>query len=392
MERTAFYAGSFDPFTKGHLAIVAQASMMFDHVIVGVGVNPDKKSLLTEQQKLNAIQYSLYDLASMYSHRALIGRDFSTAEAYLAQNLKKVSVISYRGLSVDAAVEYGASVLIRGERLVGDHDAEMQLAHVNGELIKIRGYSLQTVQIPVPDVALTYVSSTVVRQLLDMGEYITAMNYVMPSVHNMLIEQFLRQKYGLLTNCVNYGVHDLFNAYRTRKYHNFSHIAYMLNFMDIFIRATGVKVDKSAMQLAIFWHDFYQGQSAEETSVVTQSAVKAKVAARACNILPDIVYELVLATEHNLAGEQKLTNVGEIIHDLDLAVLSYDYGIYAWQVRCEYKKKISYERYVENRIAFLDKFLAMPRIYQTEYFYDRFEDVARENLRRERYFWKAKNL
>ena len=39
MEKIAFYSGSFDPFTKGHLAVLAQASMTFDRVVVGIGFN-----------------------------------------------------------------------------------------------------------------------------------------------------------------------------------------------------------------------------------------------------------------------------------------------------------------------------------------------------------------
>ena len=389
MERIAFYSGSFDPFTYGHLAVLAQASMMFDHVVVGVGCNPNKKAYLTDKEKVTIIDQSIKDLASMYGHRELIGREFSPADAYLAQHPEKVSVVTYKGLTIDAAVEWGASVMIRGERLIGDHDEEMRLAQVNQELCAVRGYNLQTVIIPVPDIKLTYTSSTTVRNLFSLGEYVVAMNYVTPSVHNLLVEKSLRQEYGLLTGGCNHDVKDLFGTYQTRKYHNFSHISYMLNFMNIFIRATSIRLDKSAMKMAIFWHDFYQGEDAEELS-----SVRAKQAAKASGISPEDVQKLIMATKHNVIDGQKLDEMSELIHDLDLAILgdNKNYGIYAYRVREEYAESVDYEIYVKNRIKLLNSFLEKERIYLTQYFFERFESIARENIRKERDFWGSKNL
>ena len=384
MERIAFYSGSFDPFTKGHLAVLAQASMTFDRVVVGIGCNPSKKAYLTDEEKVTIIDQSIKDLASMYKHRELIGQEISPAEAYLAQHPEKVSVITYKGLTIDAAVEWGASVMIRGERLIGDHDEEMRLVQVNQELCAVRGYNLQTVIIPVPDVKLTYVSSTTVRNLFSLGEYVVAMNYVTPSVHNLLVEKSLRQEYGLLTEGCNYDAKDLFESYRARKYHNLSHISYMLNFMNIFIRATDIRLDKKAVKLAIFWHDFYQGEDAEELS-----SVRAKVAAKRSNISQEDVQKLIMATKHNAIDGQKLDEMSELIHDLDLAILgdSKNYAAYSWAVMCEYTALGRIAGYSGGRIAFLNSLLNKKRIYKTDYFYNRFEKNARQNLKKESAFW-----
>ena len=47
----AVYAGSFDPFTNGHLDILEKSVRIFDKVIIGIAKNPDKKSLLSAEEK-----------------------------------------------------------------------------------------------------------------------------------------------------------------------------------------------------------------------------------------------------------------------------------------------------------------------------------------------------
>ena len=54
--RVGFYAGSFDPFTIGHLEVLKKASEIFDKLIVGIGFNPDKKRRFNEQEMKSAIE------------------------------------------------------------------------------------------------------------------------------------------------------------------------------------------------------------------------------------------------------------------------------------------------------------------------------------------------
>ena len=395
MNGTAFYGGSFDPFTEGHMAIVSRALLQCDKLIIGVGVNPDKKGLLSEDQRVDLIKASLNDFVSFYQHRNLSVKDFSYEEQLAAIKLIDyphcVDVVSYTGLTVDAAIKYEADVLIRGERLVGDHDAEMQLAHINNELCEIRGYNLQHLQIPVPKADLTYVSSTAVKTLLAEGEYIVAMKYVSPSVHNFLCEKMLREhEYSKLTNgtCQSYGA--LVRECQKKKYHNFSHIAYMLNFLKIFkVLHSDLLIPSKVIEMAIFWHDFLHSE-------VDSAAFAYDVAKKVGLDDSDWVKNLVLATNHRspIISGPKETYTG-LIHDLDLAILGdvQNYGAYAWKIRLECKDNlVSYAEYVKGRVELLNSFLKRDRIYFTEYFYERFEENARENIRKERDFWLSKKL
>lgn len=106
-----FYAGSFDPFTNGHMHVTEVSSKLFDEVIIGIGINNSKKRR--------------YDVNIMKS---------AIEAALKAKGLNNVKVISYDKLSVDAAKENGASYFIRGVRNGMDYDFEENLASLNEEL------------------------------------------------------------------------------------------------------------------------------------------------------------------------------------------------------------------------------------------------------------------
>ena len=385
----AFYGGSFNPFTEGHRVCLCHAITMYDRVIVGIGVNQDKKSFLSPEQSVLLIRDSLSDFVSMFKHRDLLGKEFSLVEQLAAERLisnpECVKIVVYNGLTIDAAIANGAGVLVRGERLVGDHDSEMQLAYVNRELCRIRGYELQTVLLPVSKVDLTYVSSSLVKKLMNEGEYIATMKYVSPSVHNFLCEKVLKDgEYAKITSDTRTHCGWLCRNYRKAKYHNFSHVAYMLNFLKIFSLMHPDKcICKKEIKLAAFWHDFeVKVKDAESCSAEHAWNIAIKLGYND----PDLVKELILATNHrDEFGIKKQASLNlSLMHDLDLAILGdeQNYGLYSWMVMKEYAK---------NRAAFLENFLSKKRIFETQYFYDRFENIARCNLEREKAFWLGMN-
>lgn len=109
---TAVYALSGDPITFGHIDIINRAAAGFDRLIVGLGVNPNKKYTLTPTERIAVAKQSM-------SH------------------LNNVEVMFFEGLLVDFAFEQGATIIIRGIRNASDAVAEQALDQINGSQMNI---------------------------------------------------------------------------------------------------------------------------------------------------------------------------------------------------------------------------------------------------------------
>jgi pantetheine-phosphate adenylyltransferase len=106
---TAVYTGTFDPIHLGHLDLIQRASAIFDRVVIGVGVNPDKAPLFTLEERVDLIQKVIAPFPN-------------------------VSVQSFEGLAVNFVRSIGAAVMIRGLRTTSDMEAEFTLALMNSNL------------------------------------------------------------------------------------------------------------------------------------------------------------------------------------------------------------------------------------------------------------------
>ena len=102
-QRIAIFPGSFDPFTVGHHSIVMRALPLFDKIVVAIGTNAAKYAMMSESRRVEALR-----------------------ELY-ADN-EKIEVISYEGLTVDAAKMCGAKFILRGVRMIQDFEYEKNLA------------------------------------------------------------------------------------------------------------------------------------------------------------------------------------------------------------------------------------------------------------------------
>jgi len=136
------YAGSFDPFTFGHAAVVSGAIKAFGRVRVAIGVNPKKKGLFTVEERSELIQ----------SYKVMFKK-----EAF--------DVASFQGLFVDyctrvAIEERVTPVLVRGLRAVSDFEQEMAIADANHRLSP----DFQTIFIPT-EAERAFVSSSVVKEI-----------------------------------------------------------------------------------------------------------------------------------------------------------------------------------------------------------------------------------
>ena len=137
--KIGFYAGSFDPFTIGHLHIVKAASKVFDKVYVGMGVNPNKKRR--------------YDMEKM---QAAINLLFNN------EGLNGCECIIYEGLTVDEALKRKATFLVRGVRNGVDDGYEENLAQVNEEISGIDTIYFRAGECGV-------VSSSMANELIERG-------------------------------------------------------------------------------------------------------------------------------------------------------------------------------------------------------------------------------
>lgn len=142
--RVCLFAGSFDPITLGHLDIIRRAEKLFDRVIVAVMINSAKKGLFTTDERVELIRKC-------------------------TSGMKKVSVITDTGLTVNAARRLGAGVLLRGIRGEGDAGMEAQIAAANRQISGIETLTLFT------DPRYSLLSSTIVRDVLKNGGPIEGM-------------------------------------------------------------------------------------------------------------------------------------------------------------------------------------------------------------------------
>ena len=137
--KTALFAGSFDPFTLGHKSIADRGLEIFDRLVIGVGVNPAKQGWLPVEERLARI-------------RRVYASD------------PRVEVISFTGLTVEAAHACGARFLLRGVRSVADFEFERQLADINRN---ISGLECCGLIYALPEYAS--LSSSAVRELASYG-------------------------------------------------------------------------------------------------------------------------------------------------------------------------------------------------------------------------------
>lgn len=154
----AVFAGSFDPPTYGHLDIIERAAKLFESVDVVISVNPEKKYMFTQDERIAMVQD-------------------------LIKGLKNVCVHSYSGLIVNYAKEVKANALIRGIRNSNDYAYEFDLALMNQNLNpEIETIFLQSKE------KFTIVKSSSIKQLAMFGGDISRM--VPPIVEKALKDKF----------------------------------------------------------------------------------------------------------------------------------------------------------------------------------------------------------
>jgi pantetheine-phosphate adenylyltransferase len=145
MKRGVF-PGSFDPFTKGHEAIVNKAITLFDEVIISVGVNTSKTSMYTLEKRLKHIQSSFPESS-------------------------KIKVITFEKLTIELCQELDARFIIRGLRDSKDFEYEKSIALMNHSLAQIDTVFLLT------SLEYSAISSSIIREIAknkgDISQFVT---------------------------------------------------------------------------------------------------------------------------------------------------------------------------------------------------------------------------
>jgi len=133
--RTAVYTGSFDPITLGHLNVIERSSTLVDTLVVGIGINIEKQSLFSPEERVELVQKAV-------------------------RHLPNVEVRSFSGLAVTFVRECGARVLLRGVRSLGDIEAEFTMTMANLKL----DAGIETVFL-MADNQFSHVSSSLIKQI-----------------------------------------------------------------------------------------------------------------------------------------------------------------------------------------------------------------------------------
>ena len=130
--------GSFDPVTNGHLDVVARAADLYDEVVVGVLINKTKRSLFSTEERMDMLRE-------------------------VTAPLGNVVVESFHGLLVDFCKANGIPAIVKGLRVVGDFEYELQMAQMNHRLSGVETLFVATN----PD--YSFLSSSLVKEVATYG-------------------------------------------------------------------------------------------------------------------------------------------------------------------------------------------------------------------------------
>ena len=135
MSKKALFSGTFDPFTIGHHAIIKRTLNIVDEIIIAIGINTEKKTLFSLEERLENIQ-------KIYTEE------------------KRIKVAHYDGLTIDFAKESGVDFILRGIRNINDFEYEKNMADINLKLSGIETIFLFS------EPEYSYISSSLVRELI----------------------------------------------------------------------------------------------------------------------------------------------------------------------------------------------------------------------------------
>jgi pantetheine-phosphate adenylyltransferase len=354
--KTAVYAGSFDPVTRGHLWMISQGSMLFDKLVIAIGTNSQKKNSFPLNERIQMLETS-------------------------TKHFPNVAVTHFDNqFLVNYATLIGANFILRGIRCEGDYEYERVMRYVNEDL----NSNISTVFF-MPPRPIAEVSSGLVRQLVGPdGWEKVVVNFVPPCVYNKLLIKHkglffrwhnLAKRCGLQDTQSKYE--DLYRSYSEshRAYHNLAHIANVLLEFDS-IRHEIMNPD--SVEIALWYHDVVYDTQRKDNE---EESANRLLSAFGNQDKTELV-RLIMATKHNV--EMPETTDEKYIADIDLAKLGSSIDEFSENntaIRQEFNWA-SEDEYRKGRRAFFHSMLDKSHIFYTAHFRNKYEELARDNLKR----------
>lgn len=137
--RIAVYTGSFDPMTLGHLNVIQRGSRLVDRLIVGIGVNIEKPSMFSPEERVELVERVTRDIAN-------------------------VEVRAFSGLAVAFVRECGSRLMLRGVRSLGDIETEFTMTFANRKLDS----GIETLFL-MADNEFSHISSSLIKQIATLA-------------------------------------------------------------------------------------------------------------------------------------------------------------------------------------------------------------------------------
>ncbi len=151
-DRIAVFTGTFDPLTIGHLDVIGRGRMLFDHLVVAIGINPNKQSLFTIDERVSLAR----QVVAPYPN---------------------VSVEAFEELTVQFVRRIGARIILRGLRTLSDMEYEFSMTMTNQRLDP----AIETVFL-MADGEYSHVSSSLIKQVARFGEEAALARFVPPEL------------------------------------------------------------------------------------------------------------------------------------------------------------------------------------------------------------------